>query len=158
MTQAVSARTQALLKGTICWDNHTCMPLRPGDVTFLPQLQRVHKAGIDLVSINVSFDVLNPNEAFGMLATFRHWLAEHSDHYTLVDTVADIEAAKPQRKLAVMFDIEGGNAVAAHPGLVEVFYRLGVRWMLFAYNKNNKLGGGCMDDDSGYRLWPSDHR
>lgn len=149
MTQAVSARTQALLKGTICWDNHTCMPLRPGDVTFLPQLQRVHKAGIDLVSINVSFDVLNPNEAFGMLATFRHWLAEHSDHYTLVDTVADIEAAKPQRKLAVMFDIEGGNAVAAHPGLVEVFYRLGVRWMLFAYNKNNKLGGGCMDDDAG---------
>jgi membrane dipeptidase len=48
-----------------------------------------------------------------------------------------------------MFDIEGGNAVAAHPGLVEIFYRLGVRWMLFAYNRNNKLGGGCMDQDSG---------
>jgi Membrane dipeptidase (Peptidase family M19) len=33
--------------------------------------------------------------------------------------------------------------------LVEIFYRLGVRWMLIAYNKNNKLGGGCMDDDTG---------
>jgi membrane dipeptidase len=49
----------------------------------------------------------------------------------------------------VVFDIEGGNAVADNPGLVEVFYRLGVRWMLFAYNKNNKLGGGCMDEDTG---------
>jgi membrane dipeptidase len=32
---------------------------------------------------------------------------------------------------------------------VEIFYRLGVRWMLLAYNKNNKLAGGCMDDDQG---------
>jgi membrane dipeptidase len=32
---------------------------------------------------------------------------------------------------------------------VEVFYRLGVRWMLIAYNKNNRLGGGCQDEDCG---------
>jgi len=84
-----------------------------------------------------------------VLATFRHWVRQHGEHYVLADTVADIEAAKAQGRLAVVFDIEGGNAVAAHPGLVEMFYRLGVRWMLFAYNKNNTLGGGCMDDDSG---------
>jgi membrane dipeptidase len=63
--------------------------------------------------------------------------------------VADIEAAKRDGKLAVAFDIEGGRAVEAHPGLVEIFYRLGVRWMLIAYNKNNRLGGGCQDEDSG---------
>ena len=125
------------------------MPLRAGEVTFLPQLERVRNSGISLISLNVSFDVVDPREAFPMLATFRHWIGQHSEHYTLVETVADIEAAKAQGRLAVMFDIEGGNAVAEHPGLVEVFYRLGVRWMLFAYNKNNKLGGGCMDSDIG---------
>jgi len=125
------------------------MPLRPGDTSFLPQLERLRQAGITVVSLNVSFDVADPSEAFPLLATFRHWLKEHPEDYALVDTVADIEAAKSGRRLAVMFDIEGGNAVAAHPGLVEIFYRLGVRWMLLAYNKNNKLAGGCMDDDHG---------
>jgi membrane dipeptidase len=125
------------------------MPLRPGHTGFLPQLERVRRAGIDVVSLNISFDVVDPRDAFPMLATFRQWIRENGEHYMLADTVADIEAAKARGKLAVVFDIEGGNAVAAHPGLVEVFYRLGVRWMLFAYNKNNKLGGGCMDDDTG---------
>lgn len=149
MSQSLSDRARALLKRTLCWDNHACMPLRPGDTAFLPQLERVRKAGIDLISLNVSFDVVGPHEAFPMLATFRDWIREHGEHYALVDTVADIEAAKAAGKLAVIFDIEGGNAVADHPGLVERFYRQGVRWMLLAYNKNNKLGGGCMDDDTG---------
>jgi membrane dipeptidase len=144
-----SNQTKDLLSRTLTWDNHACMPLRPGDITFLPQLERVRKAGINVISLNVSFDVVDPHEAFGILATFRHWINEHREHYALVESVFDIEIAKAQGRLAVVFDIEGGNAVAENPGLVEVFYRLGVRWMLFAYNKNNKLGGGCMDDDTG---------
>ena len=149
VAEAVSPRTLELLRSGIVWYNHACMPLRPGDVDFLPQLERARRSGIDVISLNVSFDVVDSNDAFKMLATFRHWVRRHGEHCVLADTVADIEAAKASGKLAVVFDIEGGNAVAAHPGLVEVFYRLGVRWMLFAYNKNNKLGGGCMDDDTG---------
>ena len=139
----------SLLARTLVWDNHACMPLRPGDDSFLPQLERVRAARVDVISLNISFDVVDPNDAFKVLATFRNWIRVHPDRYMLANTVADIEAAKASGKLAVFFDIEGGNAVAAHPGLVEVFYRLGVRWMLFAYNKNNKLGGGCMDEDIG---------
>jgi membrane dipeptidase len=33
--------------------------------------------------------------------------------------------------------------------LVQTFYELGVRWMLIAYNRNNKAGGGCQDEDTG---------
>lgn len=145
----VSDQTQDLLKRTLCWDNHACMPLRLGDTRFLPQLDRVRKAGIDVVSLNVSLDLVDPREAFGMLATFRSWVALHSEHYALVNSVSDIVSAKATGRLSICFDIEGGNAVAEHPGLVEIFYRLGVRWLLFAYNNNNKLGGGCMDDDTG---------
>jgi membrane dipeptidase len=125
------------------------MPLRSGDIAFLPQLERVRGSGISVISLNVSFDILDPHEAFLMLATFRHWIRQNSDKYVLAESVADVVAAKASGKLAVIFDIEGGNAVAAHPGLVEIFYRLGVRWMLLAYNKSNKLGGGCMEEDEG---------
>ena len=146
---SLTARARALLRSGVVWDNHACMPLRPGDESLLPQLERVRRAGVDVISLNVSMDVMNPSDAFLVLATFRRWIAERSEHYELVETIADIKAAKAQGQLAVVFDIEGGNAVAAHPGLVEIFYRLGVRWILFAYNKNNELGGGCMDDDTG---------
>jgi membrane dipeptidase len=149
MTATQSARTRTLLARTTTWDNHACMPVRPGDTSFLSQLERVRQAGIDVVSLNISMDTCDPHDAFQMLATFRHWISRHAEHYVLADTVADIEAAKHDGKLAIVFDIEGGNAVAAHPGLVELFYRLGVRWMLFAYNKNTKLGGGCLDEDTG---------
>jgi membrane dipeptidase len=152
----VSTRAKAILRSTVVWDNHACMPLRPGDVSFLPQLQRVRDSGVNVISLNVCFDVVDPRDAFLMLATFRHWIRDHADCYMLVESVADIERAKASGKLAIFFDIEGGNAVAAHPGLVELYYRLGVRWMLLAFNRNNKLGGGCMDQDSGltdYGRW-----
>src|SRR3982074_1552041 len=33
--------------------------------------------------------------------------------------------------------------------MVSLYYDLGVRWMLFAYNLNNALAGGCQDNDGG---------
>jgi membrane dipeptidase len=145
----IADQTKGLLQQTILWDNHACMPLRPEDDSFLPQLARHKSAGVSLVILNVCFDMYSPETAFTMLAAFRLWIARHPDDYVLAQTVADIEVAKRDGKLAVVFDIEGGKAVEAHPGLVEIFYRLGVRWMLIAYNKNNRLGGGCQDEDSG---------
>ncbi len=125
------------------------MPLRPDDESFLPQLARHRAAGVSLVSLNIYFDACAPELAFSMVAAFRLWISCHANDYVLAESVADIEKAKAHGKLAVVFDIEGGRAVEAHPGMVELFYRLGVRWMLIAYNKNNRLGGGCQDDDTG---------
>jgi len=41
----------------VLWDNHACMPLRPDDGTFLPQLARHKAAGVSLVSLNIYFDL-----------------------------------------------------------------------------------------------------
>lgn len=140
---------KSVLRKSVVWDNHACMPLRPDDESFLPQLERCRQSGINVVSLNICFDMMPPEIAFPMLASFRSWILQHSEHYRLALSVADIEIAKANNQLAIFFDIEGGRAVESHIGLVEVFYKLGVRWMLIAYNKNNKLGGGCQDDDSG---------
>jgi membrane dipeptidase len=149
MIAAIPDRVRHLLERTVLWDNHACMPLRPEDEEFLPQLRRHKEAGVTVLLLNIYFDMYPPEIAFPMLASFRQWILERSDQYVLAGSIDDIETAKRQGKLAIAFDIEGGRAVEAHPGLVEVFYRLGVRWMLIAYNKNNRLGGGCQDDDQG---------
>lgn len=148
-TEEITPRTRSLLRDALVWDNHGCMPLRPDDETFLPQLERYRRAGVDVIALNVAFDAVPWENTVRMLAHFRHWLREHADDYVPVETVADVERARREGKLAVTFDIEGGSALVDQLSMVQLYYDLGVRWMLIAYNLNNALGGGCQDDDQG---------
>jgi len=66
-----------------------------------------------------------------------------------VRTVDDVLAARESGRLGVFFDIEGANGIADQLSLIELYYDLGVRWMLVAYNLNNRAGGGCLDEDPG---------
>ncbi|PCI32479.1 MAG: membrane dipeptidase [Alphaproteobacteria bacterium] len=140
---------EKVIADTVVWDNHGCMPLRPGDETFLPQLERYRTSGFDVVTLNVGFDALPWENSLRMLAQFRSWIGRHSDKFHLVGSASDIREAKKNGRLGICFDLEGGNALNGDLSMVEMFYHLGVRWMLIAYNKNNLLGGGCQDDDPG---------
>jgi membrane dipeptidase len=139
---------QSLIKTSYVWDNHTCMPLRFND-DFLPQLTRARKSGFDVVALNVGFGDMNAEQHLKQLAYFRRWLKMHADDFLLVTKADDVKTAKLSGKLGVFFDIEGANALEDRLELVELYYDLGVRWMLIAYNKNNRVGGGCQDDDQG---------
>lgn len=144
-----AATARRLLETALVWDNHGCMPLRPGETKFLPQLARYAKAGVKVVGLNVAFDGVPWEQTAPMLANFRHWIRQHPRQYRLVGTVADIRRARRDGSLGIFFDIEGGSALNGQLSMVELYRDLGVRWMLIAYNKNNLLGGGCQDEDSG---------
>lgn len=143
-------RAAKLLETSLVWDNHGCMPLRPDEDTFfLDQLERYRHSGVDVVALNVAFDAVPWHTAPTMLAHFRHYVQTHADRYLLVGTVEDVERARREGRLGVFFDIEGGSALDGRLAMVSLYYDLGVRWMLIAYNRNNALGGGCQDDDEG---------
>jgi membrane dipeptidase len=139
----------ALLQQSIVWDNHTCLPLRPNDERFLPQLERFRKSGVTVVSINVGFGEQGVEPHVRMLAHFRHWILARPNDYMLVERAGDVQRAKDTGRLGIFFDIEGANAIDDQVSLVQLYYDLGVRWMLIAYNLNNRVGGGCMDSDGG---------
>ena len=143
------SRSRDLIDASLVWDNHGCMPLRPHDNGFLPQLQRYRAAGVDVAFLNIGFGEQGIEEHIRVLAAFRHWLMQHADLYTIIQTADDIVTARASGRLAVAFDIEGGNGIADQPSLIQLYYDLGVRWMLVAYNRNNRMGGGCQDDDCG---------
>lgn len=145
----VTEQTRNLLSDALVWDDHLCMPLRPEDESFLPQLQRVKDSGCDVVSLNIGFDAMPWENAILTVSTMRRWLKRHADQYILIETVEDIERVRRENKLGVMFDLEGGVALNDHLPMIELYYDLGVRWMLFAYNLNNSLAGGCQDNDQG---------
>lgn len=147
--QVTSPAIADLMTRSVVWDNHACMPLNGQDATFLPELQRCRASGVDAVTLNIGFGENSIEEHIRVVANMRQWLARHGEDYVVAGSVADIRAAKAAGKLAVLFDIEGMRAIDDQPSLVRLYYDLGVRWMLVAYNTNNLAGGGCQDDDCG---------
>jgi membrane dipeptidase len=99
--------------------------------------------------LNVGFGEMGIEEHIRTLGSLRHWVKARPDEYLLLNSADDVEQAHATGRLAVGFDIEGANAVADQPSLVSLYYDLGVRWMLLAYNRNNRVGGGCQDEDTG---------
>jgi membrane dipeptidase len=133
----------------LVWDSHACLPLRPHDLSFLPQLERHRAAGTNVLMINIGYGQDGIEQHIRMLATFRAWISAHADSFRLIEKVEDIERARVAGQLAIGFDIEGANAIDDQLSLVKLYRDLGVRWMLLAYNRNNRAAGGCQDEDTG---------
>jgi membrane dipeptidase len=138
-----------LFEDSLVWDNHTCSTLRVGNVDWLAQLRRHRASGVDVVCMNIGFDAAPPIDAVLLLAEFRHWLRAHPADFALVERADDIDRSRREGKLGVCFNLEGGGALFGNAAMVSLYYELGVRWMLFAYNQGNALAGGCQDEDSG---------
>lgn len=144
----VNEKAACLHSETLVWDGHAGMAYERGHD--IQDLERWRKSGVDFVSINVAFDV-PPWGGLGIeaLSSYRRQIREFPDQFALVGNAADILRARASSKLAIAFDLEGMDALDGDVGMVEVMHALGVRQMLFAYNRNNLAGGGCHDGNIG---------
>lgn len=146
-SNALLTRARDFISHHLVWDNHGCMPLRWDDTSFLPQLQRYRAAGVDVAALNIGFGEQGVEEHVRVLAAFRHWVLSRPDEYVLIETADDVLRARREGKLAVTFDIEGAGGIADQLSLIQLYYDLGVRWMLMAYNRRNRVGDGVHDAD-----------
>lgn len=127
-------------------DNHTGFGYEgPQDVALLDHWRA---AGVHYVCVNVGFDMVPWSSTFLAIADYTRAIEARPD-IKLCATLADVQAAWRAGQMAVTFNIEGMGALNEHLSLVDLYYRLGVRQMLIAYNANNAAGGGCHDDDKG---------
>jgi membrane dipeptidase len=131
----------------LVWDSHA--GIFPHPDTDLSGLNHWRAAGVSFVSLNVVYDVMTWEETIKVLAAYRTYLEANADKYVIAGTAENVRQAKRAGKLAVAFDLEGMNALDGDVNLVSLYYRLGVRQALFAYNLNNAAGGGCHDEDVG---------
>lgn len=129
----------------LVWENHSCMPLR-AEHDFMPQLERYRQNGVDVVSLNITFDLMDFESSFRVVSFMRCWIGQSTD-YGLGSSIEQIESNRLQGKTSVVFDIEGLKGIGQQLDLVETYHALGVRWASPIYNLTNQFGGGCMDRD-----------
>lgn len=139
-------RAAAVFSEALVWDAHS--GFGPSPEVDLSKLAIWKDAGVAYLSVNVGYDVMDWRDTVKSLAAFRRWIMA-SDDYRLVRSVDEIRAARAAGRMAVSFDLEGMNALDGSLDMVQLYHDLGVRQMLFAYNRNNLAGGGCHDEDVG---------
>jgi membrane dipeptidase len=143
----ICERAVTIYNNAVVWDAHS--GFGPHPKADLSKLSIWRKAGVDYLSIDVGFDVMDWRDTVKTLAAFRRWILNNPDEYLMVEDVNSIFKAKKDGKLAVTFDIEGMNALDGSVDMVDLYHTLGVRQIAFAYNLNNLAGGGCHDEDIG---------
>jgi membrane dipeptidase len=128
------------------WDNHAGFAYAgPGDVDLLDHWR---SAGIDYLSINVGYDPVPWGTTIRAIADYTKGIEARGD-MILCSTMSQVLAAWRAGQMALTFDIEGMGSLNGDVSMVQLYYRLGVRQMLIAYNLNNDAGGGCHDQDNG---------
>ncbi len=69
----------------------------------------------------------------------------HPDRMTMAFSVADIERAHREHKLAALLGIEGGHSIENDVRLLRDFYRLGVRYMTLSWSNTNEWADSSGD-------------
>ena len=141
----VSDEAAALLHDAQVWDMTMPLTARTGEETLQVTLERAAKHGYTLVSLTVSSDWEGLAAAVKAVTRDRAYFLDHPDKYRLVDRFEDVETARREGKLAILFHFQGTNPLEGDLNMVETYYKLGVRHMLIAYNMQNVMGDGCME-------------
>lgn len=150
-TGELAMRARALLDATVVWDNVWPVDL-PGNESVgntWDQLERFARAGVSAVGLTLAGDNHNSAEALRLVGWARHELRARSSLLQLALDADDIVAAKRAGKLAVVLQFEGTRCFERDLNLIELFYDLGVRQTILAFNSANCTGGGCADPVDG---------
>ena len=145
-TQAINVgeRARGIYRSSLVWD--MTVPYGMQHATDGVTLERFAKAGVGLVSLTIGGDkTFGPAPALANIARVYEVCARNPGRYRFVHGVADIDAARAEGRLAITLNFQGTNVLGNDLGMVEVFYRLGVRHMLLAYNQKNLVGDGCAE-------------
>lgn len=74
-----------------------------------------------------------------------HLLARRYPNLIVAERADDLRRVKREGKAALILAAQGGDWIGDRLHRVEAFYRLGLRMMLLAYNRTNRLCGGLLD-------------
>jgi membrane dipeptidase len=136
-----------LFGDALVWD--MVWPIAPEFGNDWDKLGRFRAAGHSVVSITLAGDNHNVGQAAAMVGAARREIKSRPDELILVMSTKDARRAKSAGKLGVALHFEGTRCFERNLDMVDVFYALGVRHTLLAFNQSNSCGGGCAETDDG---------
>ena len=157
----VSAKARAIHEAALVIDTHADTPQRfldggfdigstdsndPGHIS----LDRIRRGnlGAEFFSIWVEPETNEGHFArhtFDLIDSVYEQATRHPDRMTMAFSVADIERAHAEHKLAALMGIEGGHSIENDIHLLRDYYRLGVRYMTLSWSNTNEWADASGD-------------
>jgi membrane dipeptidase len=112
-------------------------------------LNRMKTGGVDgeFFSIWCDGNKQNPNAwANREIDTVLAWTMRNPDKMMQAYSAADIVKAAAQKKLAVLFGVEGGHMMENDLGKLDAFYKRGVRYMTLTWNNSTSWATSALDE------------
>jgi len=131
----LSENTRNLHEQLIVIDG-TCPLLRRKDLVSL-----YFEGGITACAPTVGGGV-GATETFKNLGSW-HRLIRTDSRLMLVRKASDIETAKRERKLGLVFHFQGTEPIETDLNLIEAYHEVGLRMVQLSYNVKNRVGDGC---------------
>jgi membrane dipeptidase len=115
---------------------------KQGDDSFF---NRANKGGVSAVNSTMIYPIDDFRRSMERIAHQYMWLNTYKDRGFVATTTQDIERAKKEGKVAIIFGPQHTDMIENKLYLLEVFHKLGVRIIQLTYNENNLVGAGCVE-------------
>ncbi len=120
-------------------------------------LVKMKEGGLDAVFFAVyvsnKYDHLHPAvNALKVLEQIHQQLIKNSDKATLALSAEDIEKIHKTGKRAILIGMENGGPIEDTLDLLNIYYRLGVRYITLTHNRNNQICDSATDKEKWYGL------
>ena len=160
----VTPRAKAIHESAIVVDTHADTPQRfldegfdigntdPNDIGHISlDKARAGNLGAEFFSIWVDPGTILPDQyaqhTLDEIDSVYQQAARHPDRMMMAFSVADIERAHKEKKLAALMGIEGGHSIQNDIRVLRDFYRLGVRYMTLSWSNTNEWADSSGDID-----------
>ena len=159
----VSARALQIHSSAIIVDTHADTPQRfldegfdigstdPNDIGHV-SLDKAKRGNLGAEFFSIWVEPLSNQGHFAqhtldLIDSVYEQAARHPDRMMMAFSVADIERAHREHKLAALMGIEGGHSIENDIHLLRDYYRLGVRYMTLSWSNTNEWADSSGDID-----------
>jgi membrane dipeptidase len=108
----------------------------------------IRESGVTVLKSTLGGAIGNFEMAVEEIARAQQLMEKRADLFLNVRTAADLDRARKEQKLGVIYSFESPNMLEDKIDRIEMFRGLGVRVMQLTYNRRTPLGVGCLDGDT----------
>jgi membrane dipeptidase len=117
---------------------------------FMISIPKMRAGHLGAVFFSIWVDVDWPKQdlihrALDLIDATDQQVARHSDVLGLATTADDVERLHREGKIAVLMGVEGGHEIQGDLRALDIYYRLGVRYMTLTHTRNDELADSSGD-------------
>ena len=102
-----------------------------------------------ITAVNLTIGGGSAEGVFQSMARWERDLERHPSVLMKIRTVADLQTAKQQKRLGLIYGFQDGVAIGDDLRRVALYHAFGLRIVQLTYNVRNMFGDGCLQPENG---------